>query len=128
MLAIGGDLVRSDGEWENWDLDKLAEALRLWIRRNAVVVGRDDEQTNKRLVRERMFLTNKGDKPRGCLDCESREHKGVDGHKVTTSAVRKKSWHKMFQLRYWHPPSRKMTKKSLCQICHKRHHMSIRDK
>ena len=26
LSAIRGDLVRSDGDWENWDLDKLAEA------------------------------------------------------------------------------------------------------
>ncbi|CAB4010055.1 Hypothetical predicted protein, partial [Paramuricea clavata] len=30
LPAIRGDLVRSDKEWESWDLDKLAEALRLW--------------------------------------------------------------------------------------------------
>ena len=31
LSAIRGDLVRSHGKWENWDLDKLAEALRCWI-------------------------------------------------------------------------------------------------
>ena len=29
LSAIRGDLIRSDGDWENWDLDKLAETLRL---------------------------------------------------------------------------------------------------
>ena len=58
LSAIRGDLVRSDSEWENWDLDKLAEALHLWVRRNPVGVGHDTEQTNKRRDRERMFLTN----------------------------------------------------------------------
>ena len=89
LSAIRGDLVRSDGDWESWDLDKLAEALRLCIRRNLTGLGCEDEQATRRRDRERMFLTNKGDKPRGCVYCESGEHKGVECNKVTTCAERK---------------------------------------
>ena len=131
LSAIRGDLIRSDGEWENWDLDKLAEALRLWVRRNPVGVGRDEEQTDKRRVRERMFLTNKGDKPRGCVYCESNEHKGVDCNNVTTFAERKQILAKKklcFNCAIGTHRAAKCQSRSSCQICHKRHHTSICDK
>ena len=86
LPAIRGDLVRSDGEWELWDLDKLAEALHLWLRRNPVDHIRDEK---KRKERERMFLTSRSDKPPGCVHCKSTGHKGIECTKVTTIADRR---------------------------------------
>jgi hypothetical protein len=63
LPGIWGDLVRSDSNWETCNLDQLAEAVRLWIRRNPVDHSRDDDQVKKRRERERMYLTNRTDKP-----------------------------------------------------------------
>ena len=121
LPAIRGDLVRSYGEWQLWDLDKLAEALRLWLRRNLVDHIGDEK---KRKERERMFLTSRSDKPPGCVYCESTGHKGIECTKVTTIADRRQI----------------LAKKRLCFNCalgshrvsqchsYKRHHTSICDK
>ncbi|CAB3982783.1 Hypothetical predicted protein [Paramuricea clavata] len=58
LPGIRGDLVRSDSDWETWNLDQLAEAVRLWIWRNPVDHSGDDDQTKKRRERKRMYLTN----------------------------------------------------------------------
>ena len=90
LPAIRGDLVRSDKEWESWDLDKLAEALWLWVRRNPVDTShrdRDEEQEKKR--REmKLFHSRLG---RGCVYCDSSDHKTNDCQKVTTALIANKS-------------------------------------
>ena len=70
LPGVQGDLVRSDSEWETWNLVQLAEAVRLWLQRKPVDLSRDD-------------------KPRGCIYCESSEHKAVECTKVTAVADRK---------------------------------------
>ena len=131
LSAIRGDLVRSDGEWESWDLDKLAEALRLWIRRNPVgVCDEEDEHSKKRRDRERVFLTNRGDKPRKCIYCESDEHKAIACTKVTTTAERKQILAKKklcFNCAIGTHRAVKCQSKLSCQKCQERHHTSICD-
>jgi hypothetical protein len=105
LPGIRGDLVRSDSNWETWNLDQLAEAVRLWIRRNPVDHSRDDDQVKKRRERERMYLTNRTDKPRGCIYCDSSEHKAVECTKVTAVADRKQILAKKFE------------EATVCQLC-----------
>ena len=52
LPVIRGDLVRGDAQWESWDLDKLAEALRLWVRRNPDSPQRDRDEEQERKRRE----------------------------------------------------------------------------
>ena len=129
LPAIRGDLVRSDNEWENWNLEQLAEALRLWIRRNPADHSREEEHPKKR--RERVFMTNRGDKPRGCVYCESSEHKGVECTKFTTVADRRKILVKKklcFNCAMGSHQAAHCQSKKSCQKCSKRHHTSICDK
>jgi hypothetical protein len=128
LPAIRGDLVRSDNEWESWNLEQLADALRLWIRRNPADPSREEEQKKRR---ERAFTTNRGDRPRGCVYCESSEHKAIECTKFTTVADRKQILVKRklcFNCAMGcHPAAHCQSKKS-CQKCSKRHHTSICDK
>ena len=130
LPAIRGDLVRSDKEWESWDLDKLSEALRLWVRRNPVDTShrdRDEEQEKKR--REmKLFHSRLG---RGCVYCDSSDHKANDCQKVTTVADRKQilaNKHLCFNCALGSHQAAKCQSKNSCQKCGKRHHTSICDK
>ncbi len=128
LPAIRGDPVRSDGEWELWDLDNLSEALRLWLQRNPVDHNQDEK---KRKERERMFLTGRSDKPRGCVYCESTEHKGIECTKVTAMADRKQILAKKklyFNCALGSHRASKCQSKTSYQRCNKRHHISICDK
>ena len=63
LPAIRGDLVRSDPGWESWDFLKLAEAIRLWTRRNPVDTTRSEqEQPAKRNPRPtKMYHAHRDD-------------------------------------------------------------------
>ena len=89
LPGIRGDSVRSDNEWESWDLEKLAEALRLWVRRNPVEVShRDrDEEQEKKGQEMKLFHSRVG---RGCAFCDSNDHKANERQKVTTVLVANK--------------------------------------
>ena len=130
LPAIRGDLVRSDKKWESWDLEKLAEALRLWVRRNPVDTShrdRDEEQEKKR--REmKLFHSRLG---RRCVYCDSSDHKANDCQKVTTVADRKQilaKKHLCFNCALGSHQAAKFQSKNSCQKCGKRHHISICDK
>ena len=60
LPAIRGDLVRTDPDWEKWDFAQLSEAIRLWIRRNAVDTSqreRDQERNIRpRYARQEFFM------------------------------------------------------------------------
>jgi hypothetical protein len=125
------DIEIQDKNWETWNLDQLAEAVRLWIRRNPVDHSRDDDQTKKRRERERMYLTNRTDKPRECIYCDSSEHKAVECTNVTAVADRKQILAKKrlcFNCAVWTHWATQCQSKTSCQTCHKRHHTSICDK
>jgi hypothetical protein len=48
LVAIRGDLVRTDAEWESWDFVKLTEALRHWVKRNPAVSNNREREENTR--------------------------------------------------------------------------------
>ena len=82
LPAIWGDLVRGDAQWESWDLDKLAEALRLWVHRNPDSPQRDRDEEHERKRREmKLFHFCLG---RNCIYCKAADHKANDCQKVTT--------------------------------------------
>ena len=82
LPTIRGDLVRTEPEWENWDFCKLVEALRQWTKRNP----QDDAHGGQNSARKRdtLFHASPGMKPRGCIYCDSSEHKANDCSKVTS--------------------------------------------
>ena len=124
VLVIQGDLVRSDNEWESWDLDKLAEALPLWVRRNPA--DRPDEREKKRDMKT--FHSHIG---QGCVYCDCKDHKANDCQKVTTVSDRKQilaKKHLCFNCALGSHQAAKCQSRISCQKCGKRHHTSICDK
>ena len=114
LPAIRGDLVRGDAQWESWDLDKLAEALRLWVRRNPDSPQRDRDEEQERKRREmKLFHSRLG---RNCIYCEAADHKANDCQKVTTINQRKDilaTKHLCFNCALWKPPSSQVSKQDL---------------
>jgi hypothetical protein len=55
LVAIRGDLVRTDPDWEFWDFTKLSEAVRQWVKRNPAV-SNEKERDERRVffMRARM--------------------------------------------------------------------------
>lgn len=93
LLAIRGDLVRTDSEWESWGFDKLEEALRQWTRRNAIdnkATEREQEQENKRRDRfNKVYHARQDYKQKGCVYCDDVNQKAVGCTEVKSVSDRK---------------------------------------
>lgn len=48
--AIRGDLVRTDPEWQSWTFVQLADALKMWTKRNPV----DEETRDKHMHKHQL--------------------------------------------------------------------------
>ena len=66
--------------------------MRLWIRRNPTGLGREDDQATRRRDRERMFLTNKGDKPRVASTVRAANSKELSATKLLQLLKGNRSW------------------------------------
>ena len=53
LIAIRGDLVRSDPDWESWDFAKLSEAVRQWVKRNRAGSNEKERDERKSLFQAR---------------------------------------------------------------------------
>ena len=128
LPTIRGDLVRTDPEWENWDFCKLVEALRQWTKRNP----QDDAHGGQNSARKRdtLFHASRGMKPRGCIYCDSSEHKANDCSNVTSVSERKQILAKRrlcFNCACGSHKASECASKIACKKCGKRHHTSICD-
>ena len=56
---IKADLVRTDEEWEEWEIDDLLQAIQKWFKRNQPEVGKDTGEKKK----ERHLYSQKGARP-----------------------------------------------------------------
>ena len=126
LPAIWGDLVRGDAQWESWDLDKLAEALHLWVHRNPDSPQREEHERKRREMKLFHFCLG-----RNCIYCKAADHKANDCQKVTTINQRKHilaTKHLYFNCALGSHQAAKCPSKTSCQKCGKRHHTSICDK
>ena len=95
LPAVRGDLVRTDPDWEEWNFAQLAEALRLWTRRNPMENLKSEGAHRRREKPSRVYQTQQRQgqlqpKPRTCAYCNTSDHKSSDCPNVTTSEERKK--------------------------------------
>ena len=140
LPAIRGDLVRTDPSFENWTFDKLAEALRLWTRRNPISKPDDRNQQDDRNRRDdrkrdkppfRVYNTqqkNGASKP-SCVYCDSTEYKSFNCTKVANLAERRSILlRKRLCFNCTGPhKAENCRSKMVCQKCNKKHHTSICD-
>ena len=53
LVAIRGDLVLTDPDWEFWDFTKLSEAVRQWVKRNPAVSNEKERDERKSIFHAR---------------------------------------------------------------------------
>jgi hypothetical protein len=132
LPAIGGDLVRTDPDWESWDFVKLTDALRQWVRRNPVDKNAErerEENKRKRDYYNRLLQARGGDfKIKGCVYCGDENHKAVECNKVTDIIERKRILAQKglcFNCATRNHRASECPSKTSCQHCKKRHHTSL---
>ena len=127
------DIVRTDNNWENWNIETLIKNLQAWQRRNKQVTHQETlRETPKR---ERHWFATKGsDQPReraapSCMYCKE-DHQEDNCTTFATVEARRKFFHDN-QLCYscgkpGHPASKCRSRG--CYKCKGRHHTSICDR
>ena len=128
LPKIRGDLVRSDPEWENWNFCQLVEALKQWTKRNPLDDTTGGQSSTR--VRDTMFHASRAPKPRGCVYCDSSEHKANECSKITSVSERKQILAKRrlcFNCACGNHKASECASKIACKKCNKRHHTSICD-
>ena len=127
LSGIRGDLVRTDPEWETWDFEKLAEALRQWVKRNPVIDS--DPPPRKDEPRKKLFHANgNGQKLSGCIYCGDLDHKAISCTNVVKPSERKQILARKglcFNCATKFHRASDCASKTSCGHCNKRHHSSI---
>ena len=73
LPQIRSDLVRPDGEWQQWDFPKLIDALRQWVERSLVAETRKDKPP---IRRDKNFSTRQQNATNWkCVFCDGTGHK-----------------------------------------------------
>ena len=137
LPAIRGDLVRTDTEWQSWTFVKLADALKMWTKRNPVDEETRDKHMHARQLDDRL---KKGDKslkiyqtqPRmqSCVYCGNPDHVPSECQKVKSTRERRVILiQKRLCFNCTRPSHRANECKSkiTCRNCSKKHHTSICD-
>ena len=130
LPGIRADLVRTDDDWQEWGFPQFVEALRKWCERNP---AQSDERSKHygQQKRDKVFHTNeKAGKARGCVYCDSQEHKSAECDKIKGVAERKKhlSTKKLcFNCTGSKHRAAECRSVFTCQRCNGRHHTSICD-
>ena len=80
LPGIRGDLIRTDENWQEWDFPKFVYALQGWTERIPVTTRSSDKSWRD----SNAFNTQLGEvRPRGCVYCNSTDHKPHECTKVT---------------------------------------------
>ncbi|XP_028413930.1 uncharacterized protein LOC114536783 [Dendronephthya gigantea] len=126
LSGIRGDLVRTDPEWETWDFEKLAEALRQWVKRNPV---NESDPPRKDDYRKKLFRASGNEqKLLGCVYCGDLGHKAVSCTNVVNPSDRKQILARKglcFNCATKFHRASDCASKTSCGHCNKRHHSSI---
>ena len=130
LPGIRGDLVRMDENWQEWDFPKFVYALQGWTERNPVTMRscdkpwRDSNAFNTQLDDVRL-------RDRGCVYCDSADHKPHECTKVPDLNERKKIFMKKrlcFNCAGDDHRASECRSKKTCLFCKRRHHTSICDR
>ena len=123
LPGIRGDLVRTDENWQEWDFLKFVYALQGWTERNPVTIRWRDSNA---------FNTQLGDaRPRGCVYCDSTDHRPHECTKVSNPDERRKVFLKKrlcFNCAGDDHREPECKSRKTCLFCKRRHHTSICDR
>lgn len=127
--AIKGDLTRTDPNWRSWGYGELLQNLEQWVERNSVTPQTEEfwYKRDHRDTKPRKTFQAQGN-PKGCVYCDSQNHRGVNCDQVKDPVERKKVLTRK-KLCYncasgIHSHLTCPSKRS-CDTCHARHHSSI---
>ena len=130
LPGIRGDLVRMDEHWQEWDFPKFVYALQGWTERNPVTMRSSDKPWRD----SNAFNTQLDDvrlRDRGCVYCDSTDHKPHECTKVPDLNERKKIFMKKrlcFNCAGDDHRASECRSKKTCLFCKRRHHTSICDR
>ncbi|XP_022804811.1 uncharacterized protein LOC111342037 [Stylophora pistillata] len=125
LPGIRGDLVRTDDSWREWNFPKLVGELRKWTERNPIQSKQSDKPWRDKNFKVQQQTDGRN---RGCVYCENHDHKSVDCKTVATVDDRRKvlsNKRLCFNCTGSKHRADDFKSRSLCQICHRRHHTSI---
>ena len=93
LTAITADLVRGQENWQDWDLPRLAQALKKWRDVNPATEGNNFESitaTSKRPENKSRFFDAESMDKRRCVYCDDASHISRDCTRVSTIDERKR--------------------------------------
>ena len=123
-------MVRTDENWQEWDFPKFVYALQGWTERNPVTIRSSDKTWHD----SNAFNTQLDDarpRDRGCVYCESTDHKPHECTKVSDPNERKKMFLKKrlcFNCAGDDHRASECRSRKTCLFCKRRHHTSICDR
>ena len=127
LRGIRGDLVRTDENWQEWDFPKFVYALQGWTERNPVTI-RSSDKTWRDSNAFNTQLDDARPRDRGCVYCESTDHKPHECTKVSDPNERKKMFLKKrlcFNCAGDDHRASECRSRKTCLFCKRRHHTSI---
>ena len=130
LPGIRGDLVRTDENWQEWDFPKFVYALQGGTERNPVTISSSDKTWRD----SNAFNTQLDDarpRDRGCVYCDSTDHKPHECTKVSDPNERKKMFLKKrlcFNCAGDDHRASECRSRKTCLFCKRRHHTSICDR
>ena len=140
LPAIRGDLVRTDPEWQSWTFVKLADALKMWTKRNPADEETRDKHMHARQLDDRLKRGDKSlkiyqiyqtqQRTQSCVYCGNPNHVPSECQKVKSTRERRVILiQKRLCVNCARPSHRANECKSkiTCRNCSKKHHASICD-
>ena len=137
LEGIRGDLVRTDDNWQEWDFPKFVYALQKWTERNPIPVKPSDKNQDvypfKRASRDSIvYNTHQVEtRLRGCVYCDSADHRPHECDKVTDVSERRKFFLQKqlcFNCAGQDHKATECKSRKTCLFCKRRHHTSICDR
>ena len=137
--VIKNELAMIDENWSEWTFVQFLEALEKWTINNPVQGVESSKPktvtTVNRREKSRAFYAKRDDRNqqaniRGCLFCQSPDHKAVNCDKVVSVEARKKVFlekRMCFNCSGIGHRAGECKSKSTCQVCHARHNTSLCD-
>ena len=136
--VIKNELAMIHEQWSEWSFTQFLEALENWTLNNPLSealrsknLGGHQEKREK----SRVLYSQRGDRDaktsRGCLFCESPDHKAINYDEIVNLAERKRIFLEKrlcFNCTGSKHIAEDCKSKSTCQNCNARHHTSLYDK
>ena len=124
LPGIRGDLVRTELKWKDWTFPDLVKAVFAWTERNPI----EPKSTSERKEPSRIYQTRQTEqKSRSCAYCDSKDHKSIACHTVTTPQARRKLLSEKKLCFNCTGSSHRASECRSKQTCNRRHHTSICD-